>query len=77
MSRQDSRMKRNLTMTGTVGGEPVLPVAWNSRKIKAILLRPFRTDQAHYLNLALNHGAFPLFLSKFRKSGVSNPHRLA
>lgn len=77
MSRQDSRMKRNQTMTGAVGGEPVLPVAWNSRKIKAILLRPYRTDQAHSLNPVLKHGAFPLFLSPFRKSGVSNPHRLA
>jgi hypothetical protein len=77
MSCRDSGITGNHTMTGAVGGALVLPVARRSQKIDAILLRPFRPDQAHALKLTRNHRAFPLFRSPFRKSGVSNPHRLA
>lgn len=70
-------MTRHQTMTGAVGGAPVMPVTRRSRKIEAILLRSFRPDQAHLPKPTLNHRVFPLFWSSLPKSGVSNPHRLA
>lgn len=81
MNMQGSGMAQRKTMTGIVGGVLVLPVVWKCWKTKPKPRpkpRPFcRMNRATLPQSDLNRKTFPLPRGQFRKSGLSNPHRLA
>ena len=77
MIPQGSGMTQSKTMTGIVGGGLVLPVAWKCRETR-LKTRPFCcVNQARALQSDLDQETFPLPRGQFRKSGLSNSHRLA
>ena len=77
MIGQESEMNRTRTMTGNVSGEGVLPMVRKSSKTRLRLPRSWRIEQGHSLKRILKQDTFPLIRNRFRKSGVSNLHRLA
>lgn len=77
MNPQGSGMTRSKAMTGIVGGGLTLPVAWKCRETSPKTRSFCRMNQAKVLQSTLDQNTFPLPRGQFRKSGLSNPHRLA
>lgn len=77
MNSQGSGMTRGKTMTEIVGGELVLPGAWKYRKTSPKTVPLCCMNPAKVLQSSLHQKTFPQPHGQIRKSGLSNPHRLA